>query len=125
MSCPHCAEQAKKLEALQIKVETLQECLRGEERFVNDRRRFGLTRQEALLVGALFTRERVSKEGLFIVLYGDYNCDVDIKIVDVLVAKVRPKLKAIGIEIETLWGEGYRISREQRQQLRTLMSGAA
>jgi hypothetical protein len=46
-------------------------------------------------------------------LYGDRpNLDPEIKIVDVYVCKARKKLKGFGVEIETVWGRGYRLSAE-------------
>ncbi|KRE09934.1 hypothetical protein ASE63_05380 [Bosea sp. Root381] len=34
----------------------------------------------------------------------------DIKVIDVMVSKIRKKLRHMGVEIETRWGEGYSIS---------------
>lgn len=70
----------------------------------------GLTSHEAKLFGFLLKREIATKEQAMHALYGHLpNSDVEIKIVDVFVCKARKKLKPHGIEIETVWGRGYRI----------------
>ena len=37
------------------------------------------------------------------------------KIIDVQICKMRRKLTPIGISIETVWGEGYRLAGDARQ----------
>jgi two-component system cell cycle response regulator CtrA len=72
---------------------------------------FGLTAHEAGVFGVLLKREIVTKEMAMLALYGDRpNHEVEIKIVDVYVCKARKKLKRFGIEIETVWGRGFRLS---------------
>jgi two-component system cell cycle response regulator CtrA len=74
---------------------------------------FGLTTHEAMLFGLLLKRDLVSKEMAMVGLYGDRpNLDPEIKIVDVYVCKARKKLRGFGVEIETVWGRGYRLSAE-------------
>lgn len=96
------------IEALQDRVAVLEDALgmRIEVPFV-----LRLTRQEAQLFGFLLKRDLVTKEQAMTVLYGDRpnGIDVEIKIIDVFVCKMRKKLKSFGIEIETVWGQGYRL----------------
>ena len=51
----------------------------------------------------------------------------EMKIIDVYVCKLRRKLGAYDIEIETVWGWGYRMpqaSREELAELRSAIMGA-
>lgn len=71
---------------------------------------FGLTAQEAALFGLLLKREIVTREAAMVVLYGARaggEGDVQVKIVDVFLCKIRKKLKPFGIAIETVWGRGF------------------
>lgn len=68
----------------------------------------GLTGQEAKLFGILVKRELVTKEAAMVAIYGNQpNTEVEIKIVDVFICKMRKKLKAYDIAIETVWGRGF------------------
>lgn len=72
---------------------------------------FGLTAHEAVLFGLLLRRDLVTKEMAMVGLYGDRpDLDPEIKIIDVYICKARKKLKGFGVEIETVWGRGYRLS---------------
>lgn len=78
---------------------------------------FGLTGQEAKLFGALLKRDIITKEAAMSVLYGlrpDGDEEVEIKIIDVFVCKIRKKLEKFEIGIETVWGRGYRMSAEAK-----------
>jgi DNA-binding response OmpR family regulator len=70
----------------------------------------GLTRMEARLMRALAEKQdrMVSKGALMDALYFDRTREAEPKIVDVLVCKIRRKLKGSAWTIETVWGEGYR-----------------
>jgi DNA-binding response OmpR family regulator len=73
--------------------------------------RLGLTRMEARLMRALAERpdRMVSKGALMDAMYFDRGQEAEPKIVDVLVCKVRRKLRGrSGWSIETVWGQGYR-----------------
>lgn len=77
-----------------------------------------LTPSEARVLGFLATREQASKEAIMLALYVERPDDPpEIKIVDVFICKLRKKVKNFGIEIETLWGQGYRLSRVMRARL--------
>lgn len=54
----------------------------------------------------MVTREQLMSEAYW--LRNDQD-EPEMKIIDVLICKVRKKLSSIGIEIDTVWGRGYRI----------------
>jgi DNA-binding response OmpR family regulator len=69
-----------------------------------------LTGSEMRLLTALADRfpDVVTKEGIMDALYFDQIDDEpEIKIVDVFVCKVRKKVEALGLTINTAWGLGY------------------
>lgn len=81
-----------------------------------------LTRDQHRIFGVLMAREMATKDAIMAALYRDTGRDeAEIKIVDVQVCKLRPKLKPFGIEIETVWGQGYRISPAGKARVRQLM----
>ena len=82
-------------------------------------REWMLTALEERIVGLLVKSESCSKDMLFNGLYGDRLDQPDPKIVDVFICKIRKKLAPFEIEIETLWGRGYRLSDRSRAQLRS------
>lgn len=71
--------------------------------------RWRLTGKEAILLRALMASASITKDRLLIALY-DTEPEVEIKIVDVFVCKLRNKLARDGIKIETMWGSGYRVA---------------
>lgn len=77
-----------------------------------------LTRSEKIALGQLLKAPRCTKDHLYAALYsGRFGAedDVNIKIVDVWICKLRAKLKKLApdIEIETIWGVGYRAKRRK------------
>jgi DNA-binding response OmpR family regulator len=83
---------------------------------------FGLTPSESKVFGILMKRDLATKEMVMLTLYGDRPDDnVEIKIVDVFVCKMRKKIKAHDVPIETVWGQGYRIAPEAKQRVRDMM----
>ena len=71
--------------------------------------RWRLTDKEARLLRALMAAVSLTKEQLLVAMY-DAEPDVEIKIVDVLICRIRNKVKGDGLGIETMWGSGYRIA---------------
>ena len=70
----------------------------------------GLTKMEARLMRALTEKpgRMVSKSALMDAMYFDRPHEAEPKIVDVLVCKIRRKIKGGPWLIETVWGQGYR-----------------
>jgi two-component system cell cycle response regulator CtrA len=87
----------------------------------------GLTTHEARLFGALLKRPVWTKEQLLFALYSGRHDDEqpEIKIIDVYVCKARKKLARWGIEIETLWGQGYRLAPDMRTKALALIGERA
>lgn len=72
-----------------------------------------LTNQEARAVQSLIDRWPgiATKEQMHSDMYAhDPDGGAEIKIIDVLVCKVRRKVKGMGIDITTHWGSGYALS---------------
>jgi two-component system, cell cycle response regulator CtrA len=69
-----------------------------------------LTAHETTLFNALAAASgrTVTKAALMAALYPVEADEADIKIVDVFVCKLRAKLKPLGLDIQTIWGRGYR-----------------
>lgn len=83
----------------------------------------GLTSSEAVVLAVIVsTTNGASKSRIFEALYA-MRSSRDLpepKIVDVMVCKLRKKLDALGVEIETIWGWGYRLSPASREALAEL-----
>jgi DNA-binding response OmpR family regulator len=54
--------------------------------------------------GRLRTKEQLLSDG-----YWQADEEPEIKIIDVWVCKLRKKLRPLGVNIETVWGRGYRL----------------
>lgn len=89
---------------------------------------WGLTSQEARVFGVLVNRELATKDAIMLGLYsgraGD-DGEVEPKIVDVFVCKIRKKLKPFGVEIRTVWGQGYALDPATRASYRISSKAAA
>lgn len=73
-----------------------------------------LTASEARVMGVLLKRELATKDAIMAALYrADARDEAEIKIVDVFICKIRKKLKPFGVQIVTLWGQGYSVSNRQ------------
>ena len=70
-----------------------------------------LTGSEARVLAALYRHPAgLSKPALHAAATASIEVESDIKIVDVFICKMRPKLRRQGLAIETLWGSGYRLA---------------
>ena len=83
----------------------------------------GLTGQEGRLFRFLVSRDVLTKDAALTCLYshrpdGD---EAEAKIVDVLIYKLRRKLKPFGIAISTQWGIGYFMTNEAKAAVALLM----
>ncbi len=117
--CPHCftdsatsATQARLITDLQEDKRTLLELLAdaGKKPPIE-----GLSPSEARILSALLRNERMSREALMAI---SQSTAQDMKIVDVWICKLRKKIKPLGLEILNIWGEGYFIPREMRDEMK-------
>lgn len=88
---------------------------------------FPLTAQETKLFGVLMNRDLVTKETAMFALYSTRpnGENVEIKIIDVFICKIRAKLKKFDIAIETVWGQGYRLTPETKAKVAQYMAQSA
>lgn len=89
---------------------------------------WGLTQQETRVFGTLVNRELATKDAVMAALYSDRagaEGEVEPKIVDVFVCKIRKKLKPFGVEIRTVWGQGYTLDAQTRAAYRPASKAAA
>ena len=82
---------------------------------------YSLTRLEAAMFNMLVRRNEVCKEALHGVIEhcrkNTKRDETDPKMVDVMIHKLRTKLRPHGIEIKTLWGSGYYMEPAMRQKV--------
>lgn len=87
-----------------------------------------LTASEARVFGCLVNREIATKDAIMAALYCD-RLDADgaaePKIVDVFVCKMRRKLKPFGVEIRTVFGQGFVIDPATRSTYRSTSERSA
>lgn len=81
---------------------------------------FQLTRHESMMFGVLFGSELVTKQHAMNALYGDR---IDENIDDPNL-RLRKKLKPFDIEIETVWGQGYRMPAKSKAAAGVLLEQA-
>jgi len=92
----------------------------------------GLTKLEANFLSVLLHDTEVAKEKLHLVNEAqrmqrntrpDNMTPTDPKIVDVIICKLRKKLKPKGVSISTIWGHGYYIPKEAKAALSAILAG--
>ena len=78
-----------------------------------------LTPAEQRVFGVLMARDMATKDAIMAGVYRDAGRDEpELKIVDVYVCKIRAKLKRFQIPIETVWGQGFRLTAETKARVR-------
>jgi two-component system cell cycle response regulator CtrA len=83
---------------------------------------WGLTGHERAVFGVIMARTIATKDAIMAGIYRDTaKEEAEIKIVDVFVCKIRKKLKPFAIDIETVWGVGYRLSAATKAAVRAQM----
>lgn len=81
---------------------------------VSVRQEWRLTPSEGRVFAHLASREMGTKAGIMLAMYSDRPGDMpDTKIVDVFVCKLRKKLSPFGVEVLTVWGQGYRLKNRE------------
>jgi DNA-binding response OmpR family regulator len=103
---------------LRDRVEELERLL-GMRRVVP--RVWGLTRREADVFGILLKRQVMSQTQLFEAIWGG-DSDRETKIVEVVVCKLRAKLRPHGIAIRTEHGVGYFMPPQSKAAARALIA---
>lgn len=93
---------------------------------VTCQRLFKVTKTEAVMLNLLLKRNEATKVQLHNAIEqakaGAGAEPTEQKIIDVFICKMRRKLKPYNIEIETIWGTGYMISREHREAAIVLLT---
>lgn len=111
------------IERLKDRIEQLEEVI-GVDRSMTTRIREALKLEplKAQIVGMLLSRDFVTRDGLYTVLYaGRPECEwPDEKVLDAQICKLRPHLSAHGVEIETKWGDGWSMPSGSKTILRKL-----
>jgi two-component system cell cycle response regulator CtrA len=80
---------------------------------------WNLTESEERVMRVMISREFATKEAISAALYWDKDEPSDaIKTIDVMVCRIRRKLKPYGIDIKTHWGRGFYLPAEIRRQYR-------
>lgn len=116
----------EEVEQLRDRVAELEQLLGiGEDHLIQIRQVIKATPTVCKLIGMLRkARSVMSREHLFIAIYGDRNeadQPTDLKIIDVFVSKARAALEPHGIEITTTWGAGYALRPDGKQKLGEMM----
>lgn len=103
-------EQQEQIETLRERVRQLVDALAPPDTVVPIE--WGLTASEARVFSHLTTRDVATKSSIMAALYSDRpdEGDVEPKIVDVFVCKMRRKIAKFGVEILTVWGQGYTLA---------------
>jgi hypothetical protein len=88
-------------------------------------RAFKVTPQEAAVLAILLRRDHVTKEQVHSVIESTRRLSASdatiLKQVDVVICKIRKKVKAHHIVIETLWNTGFCIGQETRSRITRLL----
>ncbi|TAL43815.1 MAG: winged helix family transcriptional regulator [Salinibacterium sp.] len=85
---------------------------------------FDLSAYEARVFGMLMRREMVAKETVMLGLYGGRPDEgPEIEIVAVFICHLRKKIEKFGVRIDTVRGQGYRLSPDMKAAVRTIMQG--
>ncbi|MBK0020940.1 helix-turn-helix domain-containing protein [Ochrobactrum sp. S46] len=73
-----------------------------------------LTGSEAAVFACLAARKIATKDMIYHALYATRTEDIEPKIVDVFIHKLRRKVVPFGVVIETLWGSGYYLQNREK-----------
>jgi DNA-binding response OmpR family regulator len=82
---------------------------------------FRLTRSQAVIFGVLMQNRAPHRETFMQALYGGRTDPPIDKTLDVLVFQMRRKLLAHGIQIATVWGQGFLMPEASKARARELM----
>lgn len=86
---------------------------------------YGCNVIQSRLLAFIASRGMVTRDAIMTALYGcDANDPPDIKIIDTYVHHVRKKVAKASIVIETVWGQGFRMSSEHRAAVKAEIAKA-
>lgn len=113
------------IERLRERIEMLEDVI-GVHSTMTDRIEgaFGLKPRLAKMLGMLYQRSYVTRDGLYTVLYGDRH-EVEqpaMKILDVHACMLRRHLRGLGIEFETKFGIGWQMSSSCKARVKEIIS---
>ncbi len=80
---------------------------------------YNLTNLEDKILGQLILHTVATRRMFYEAIYGMDSDPPYEKIVDVFVCKLRKKLKPHGVEIKTMWGQGYFLEPDMRERAKT------
>jgi two-component system cell cycle response regulator CtrA len=86
---------------------------------------WNLTESEERIMRVILTREYASKDAIMAALYWDKDEPGEDKIVNVMVCKIRKKLKRFAINIKTHWGRGFYLPPEIHHRHRSTVNRRA
>jgi hypothetical protein len=112
------------IQRLQDQVEQLKGALGADKGFTGKvRSAFGLEQDSAVILGMLYKRDFVSREALYTVLCSDKTESdwLEPKTLDVLIFKIRKRIKEHAIVIETEIGEGWSMPAGSKAIMRALV----
>lgn len=121
------APEPKRMRALRDRVDELEEEVRQlREQLVPPLEfpsAWRLTQSEASVLAFLYARNphAMSRERVLSAVWGHCEDCPSEKIIDVVIGKMRMKLKHTGIVIDTRWGGGFALSRESCSLLAELL----
>lgn len=125
----HSTETVASLQAevdrLRDYVEELEGLIFKPDQVVDLKQAFGLTKMEAKVVTFLMGRSFATRETIYDAIYaGQHGSWPNVDITKIFICKARRKLRPLGIEIETIWGEGWRISDQMKVRIWAYMPEA-
>ncbi|WP_154072240.1 helix-turn-helix domain-containing protein [Bradyrhizobium erythrophlei] len=112
---------ASELEQLRDRVAMLEDILGvGQSMVARLRAAFDMQPAEGRVLGMLLNRQLITKDAIYNMLYGHKpECDQPVwKSIDVVIHKVRKKLRAHDIEFVCIIGEGYTMKPEHKLKVR-------
>jgi DNA-binding response OmpR family regulator len=83
---------------------------------------WGLTRAEEKLLGSLYSAPNYMRRHEALRMASCIDPHADQKVVEVRVCKMRKKLRPHGIEIRTVWGEGYELTNESARIIKEALA---
>ena len=83
---------------------------------------FGLTPAQSRALAALLEHNHVTRAEMHRAMARDNNPVSNIKTIDVIVGKMREKLRPFGVEVATIYGQGFRLAEGARDKINRLLA---